>query len=76
MDPDVIIPPGIQEIKWIELYDHFRPLIPAPFNEQWYFGNPPPQEVRDRVKGQKRKAKVARGPGRSRQRVDVGDGDK
>jgi hypothetical protein len=76
MVPDVITPPGIQEIKWIELYDQFRPMIPAPFNEQWYFGNPPPQEVRDRVKGQKRKAKVARGPGRSRQRVDVGDGDK
>ena len=43
--------PGLQDIKWVELYKKWGPLIPADKKKQWYYYcNPPPQEIVDKVK--------------------------
>jgi hypothetical protein len=41
---------GLQEIKWLELHDKWRPLIPEERRTYYYIATPPPKDVRDKVK--------------------------
>ena len=41
---------GLQEIKWLELYDKWRVLIPIERQQYYYIATAPPQSVRDKVK--------------------------
>jgi hypothetical protein len=43
-------PVGLQEIKWLELYDKWRLLIPEERRTYHYIATAPPQSVRDKVK--------------------------
>ena len=41
---------GIQDIKWVELYDKFLLLIPVEYNNDWfYFMTPPLMETHEKV---------------------------
>jgi len=41
---------GIQDIKWMELYDKWRPLIPVERQTYYYIKQPPSQEIRTKVR--------------------------
>ena len=54
-------PPGIQDIKWRELYDKWRPLIPEDKRKGLkYLEEDPGQERRERVKAQTKTSKQQR----------------
>ena len=58
--------PGIQDIKWVELYDKFWLLVPIDYHNDWfYFVTPPPMETHKKVKANQ-KAKDTRTQGHSR----------
>jgi hypothetical protein len=59
---------GLQEIKWLELYDKWRPLIPVERRTYYYIANPPPQSVRDKVKKHTKDTKSQR---KERSRTEV-----
>ena len=43
--------PGIQDIKWVELYDKFQLLVPVEYHNDWfYFMTPPTMETCKKVK--------------------------
>ena len=51
MQPTVLPMPGIQDIKWVELYDKFWMLVPVEYHKDWfYFATPPPMETCEKVK--------------------------
>ena len=59
---------GLPDIKHVELYDKWRPLIPeAHWTELIYFNKEPTQEQRKRVRGERGSSKQAR---RKRQCTD------
>ena len=67
MQPMVLPMPGIQDIKWVELYDKFRLLVPVEYHNDWfYFAMPPPMETREEAKANQKKAKDTRTQGHSR----------
>jgi hypothetical protein len=41
---------GLQEIKWLELFDKWRPLIPVERQTYYYIKQPPSQEIRTKVR--------------------------
>ena len=52
---------GMKDIKWVELYDKWGPLIPEEYKQQWKFYNTDPgKERRDKVKANKKKSKEQR----------------
>jgi hypothetical protein len=51
---------GLQEIKWLELYDKWRVLIPQERRTYHYIATPPPQAVRDKVKKHTKDSKKQR----------------
>ena len=55
-DEAAILPiPGIQDIKWVELYDKFRMLIPVEYHKEWfYFTTPPQMERYEKLKANKK----------------------
>ena len=43
--------PGIQDIKWVELYNKFWMLVPVEYPNDWfYFATPPLMETCKKVK--------------------------
>ena len=51
--------PGIQDIKWVELYDKFWLLVPVEYHNDWfYFTTPPPMETCEKVKANKKRQKT------------------
>lgn len=61
MDLQRIPPPGIQDIKWRELYDKWRPLIPEDKRSGLrYFTEDPGKERRQKVKEHTNKSKQQR----------------
>ena len=60
---------GIQNIKWMELHDKFRPLVPMDKWTEWeYYHTNLSQEARDEVKKHTRESKKQR---KGRVRHDV-----
>ena len=51
---------GLQEIKWLELYDKWGPLIPEERRTYHYIATPPPKSVRDKVKKHTKESKDKR----------------
>ena len=52
---------GMKDIKWVELFDKWRPLIPDEFRAKWkYYAEDPGTERRDKVKNNKKKSKEQR----------------
>jgi hypothetical protein len=51
---------GIQDIKWMELYDKWRPLIPLERQTYKYIKEPPSTEIRSKVKKHTGEAKKQR----------------
>jgi len=51
---------GLQEIKWIELYDKWRPLIPVERQTFHYIRNPPTLDSRNKVKLHTKESKKQR----------------
>ena len=51
---------GLQEIKWLELYDKWRLLIPLERRTYHYIANAPPPEVRAKVKSHTKESKKQR----------------
>jgi hypothetical protein len=59
--PDHLPQPGIQDIKWVELYYKWRPLIPEHKRKELrYFAEDPGYERRNRVKKHTRASKKQR----------------
>lgn len=54
----VIVPPGIADIKKVELYKHFRPLVPPPYQEE--LCPFPGADVMDKVRNQRSSKRKAR----------------
>ena len=68
MHPVELPIPGIQDIKWVELYDKFQLLVPSENNADWfYFTTPPPTVTHEWVKGNQKKAKDTRTQSNSHQ---------
>ena len=61
-------PVGLQEIKWLELYDKWRVLIPEERRTYHYIATAPPQSVRDKVKKHTKDTKTQR---KERSRTEV-----
>lgn len=56
-----IQPPGIQAIKWIELHDKWKPLVPRQYWSQFHlYSEDPGQERRQQVKKQLKQSKQQR----------------
>ena len=61
-----VSPPGLQDIKWQEMYDKWGPLIPEDKKKEWkYYCTDVPTEIRDKIKANKQASKKARS-GRTR----------
>jgi hypothetical protein len=59
--PDELVPPGMPDIKWVELHDKWRPLVPREEHHKWkYFLNDPGPEVRQKVKTHSKKSRTDR----------------
>ena len=59
--PEVLQHPGMKDIKYKELYDKWRPLIPVEKRAQYkYYNEDPGDEIRGKVKTQSKEAKTAR----------------
>ena len=59
MQPAVLLMPGIQDIKWVELYDKFQMLIPVGYQKDWfYFKTPPPMETCKKLKANQKRQKT------------------
>jgi len=63
---------GLQEIKWIELHDKWRKLVPAEERSFYYIKTDPGQEIRAKVKKHTGEAKKQR---KERSRTGVGKKD-
>ena len=62
-------PPGIRDIKRIELFDKYGPLIPDEYKSKWkYYSEDPGIEIRKRVTSDKKISKELR------QNVSKGNG--
>ena len=60
-EPQTIDKPGLQDIKWVELYKHWRPLVPQEHhNDYEYFKNDPGSERLDAVRKHSRDARSQR----------------
>jgi hypothetical protein len=58
---DELVPPGMPVIKWVELYDKWRPLVPRQEHHKWkHFFNDPGPEVRQKVKTYLKKSGMER----------------
>ncbi len=59
--PEILQQPGMKDIKYKELYDKWRPLIPIEKrNEYKYYKDEPGEEIRGKVKANTKAAKAAR----------------
>ena len=59
MQPMVLPMPGIQDIKWVELYDKFRLLVPVEYHNDWfYFATTTPMETCEKVKANRKRQKT------------------
>ena len=59
--PELIESPGIQDIKWRELFDKWGPLIPVAKRSEWKFtANDPGKKRREGVKDNTKKSKQIR----------------
>ena len=64
MEPVEFPTPGIQDIKWVELYDKLQLLVPSEHHADWfYFSTPPPTVTHEWVKAYQKKAKDMRTQG-------------
>jgi hypothetical protein len=59
---------GMQDIKWIELYDKWRPLVPEAEQQYYYIKTKPGPEVRAKVKKHTKDTKTQR---KERSRTEV-----
>jgi hypothetical protein len=56
-----LAPVGIQDIKWIELYDKWGPLVPQKYRQTFkYYNNDPGLERRGKVKADRKVSKKVR----------------
>lgn len=56
-----LVAPGIQDIKWMELYNKWRKLVPSDRHNKWfYFCNPPSKATEDRVRQHTKASKKQR----------------
>ena len=68
-DPNPLDAVGLADIKHVELYDKWRPLVPEPYwNEFVYFKEEPSNAKRQRVSQEKSQSKKARA---NRQRTET-----
>ena len=59
--PEVLQHPGMKDIKYKELHDKWRPLIPLHKRDEYkYYKDDPGEEIRGKVKANKKAAKAAR----------------
>ena len=59
--PAPINPPGMRDIKYMELYDKWRHMIPMEKRKAYkYFDVPPPEGIRKKVRENKKEAKTTR----------------
>ena len=59
MQLTVLPMPGIQDIKWVELYDKFWMFIPVEYHNDWfYFATPPPMEACKKVNANQKRQKT------------------
>jgi len=59
--PEMMKPPGMKDIKWKELFDKWKPLIPLEKRKEYrYYNEDPGKERRDNVKGNTKASKKAR----------------
>ena len=50
--------PGIQDIKWVELYDKFLMLIPLEYCKDWFYFTMPRMETCKKVKANAKRQKT------------------
>lgn len=73
--PDMLEPPGMKDIKYKELYDKWRPLIPTEKRNQYkYYKDEPGEAIRGKVKANTKAAKAARIGRTSTREADI-DGE-
>jgi hypothetical protein len=61
LQPTVLPPIGLQDIKWIEMHDKWGRYIPPDKKKQWrYYNEKPPPEVYQRVKKHSKASKKTR----------------
>ncbi|CAB9497864.1 expressed unknown protein [Seminavis robusta] len=58
--PTLLTPPGIADIKWVELYDKWRPLIPPESRTIKWFNEDPGLERRNKVSSNSEAARATR----------------
>ena len=59
--PEILQYPGMKDIKYKELYDKWRPLIPHHKRDEYkYYKDDPGEEIRGKVKANTKAAKAAR----------------
>jgi hypothetical protein len=75
LQPDVIPPVGIQDIKWNEMFKKWAPFVPVDKRKELrYYHEEPPEEIQKKVKAQSKQARAVR---KERARtVHKGDGKK
>ena len=70
--PEVLQHPGMKDIKYKELYDKWRPLIPIHKREEYkYYKDDPGEEIRGKVKANTKAAKAARAGRTASNVVDI-----
>ena len=58
MQPTVLPMPGIQDLKWVELYNKSQMFLPVEYHKDWfysYFTTPPLLETCEKVKANQKK---------------------
>ena len=59
MQLTVLPMPGIQDIKWVELYNKFWVLVPGEYHKDWfYFTTTTPMETHEKVKANGKRQKT------------------
>lgn len=56
-----LLPPGLQDIKWLELYSKWGKFVPEDRKQGLkYYVNEPPKELKNNIRKQAREAKTTR----------------